>query len=167
MQTLNIFIENIYPEFGIDETEIHSKVKKMTTFILNQENVYKNSCLKDYKFDTLYFDIVLCNNKKIKEINRDYRQKDCATDVISFAMFADSPEDERFIFDNEINIGEIMVSLDKVAEQAEEHNQTFDDELYFLISHGILHCLGFDHLTDEDYKFMVDTQNSAKETLHV
>lgn len=167
MQTLNIFIENIYPEFEIDEVKVLSKVKKMTTFILNQENVYKNSCLKDYKFDTLYFDIVFCDNKKIRELNRDYRKKDAATDVISFAMFADSPPDERFIFDNEINIGEIVVSLDKVSEQAKEHHQSFDDELYFLIAHGILHCLGFDHLTDEEYKFMVDTQNSAKEALYV
>ena len=167
MQTLNIFVENIYPDFEIDEIKVLSKTRKLTEFILSQENVFANSCLRDYKFDTLYFDIVLCDNKKIQEINKEYRKKDSPTDVITFAIFADSPENERFIFDNEINLGEIIISLDKIKEQSNEHNQSFEDELYFLIAHGILHCLGFDHLTDEEYNFMINTQNKAKESLGV
>lgn len=167
MKKLNIFIENICPKFEIDEVQVLSNLKKITGFILKQKNILDKSCLKGYDFDVLCFDVVLCDNEKIQEINRDYREKDCPTDVISFAIFADSSPEERFIFDSEINLGEIIVSLDKIKEQAQEHNHSFDDELYFLLAHGILHCLGFDHLTDEDYNFMIDTQNKSKAVLGV
>ena len=59
-------------------------------------------------------------------------------------------------------MGEIIVSLDKIKEQAEDNNVTFESELYYLISHGILHLLGFDHQTQIEYDFMVDKQNKAK-----
>lgn len=167
MQILNIFIENIHPEFEIEESEVLASLKKITQFLLSEESILNDSCLKNYKFDTLCFDVVLCDNNKIQGINKEYRQKDCPTDVISFAIFADSPEEERFIFDDEINLGEIIISLDKIKEQAEEHKHSFEDELYFLLAHGILHCLGFDHLTDEEYNFMINTQNKAKESLNV
>lgn len=167
MKNLNIFIENIYDGFEIDEVQIHSGLKKITKYLLEQEDIIDKSCLKGYSYKTLCFDVVFCDNEKIREINKEYRQKDCPTDVISFAIFADSLPEERFIFDDEISLGEIIVSLDKIKEQAQEHNHSFEDELYFLLSHGILHCLGFDHLTDEDYNFMVDTQNKSKAVLSV
>ena len=167
MATLNIFIENIHPDFEINEIKIHSDAIKMTEFLLGQKEIMQNSCLKNYNFDSLSFDVVLCNNTEIQRINKEYRQKDCPTDVISFAIFADSEENERFIFDNEINLGEIIISLDKIEEQAKENNISFDEELNFILSHGILHCLSFDHLTDEDYNFMVNTQNKAKGSLYV
>ena len=55
-----------------------------------------------------------------------------------------------------------MISLDRVKEQAEENNIDFKNELFFVISHGILHLLGFDHQTEKDYNFMVDYQNKSK-----
>lgn len=167
MKNLNIFIENTYEGFEIDEVQIHSDLKKITKYLLEQKDIINKSCLKGYKYKTLCFDVVFCDNQKIREINKDYRQKDCPTDVISFAIFADSLPEERFIFDDEINLGEIIISLDKIKEQAQEHNHSFENELYFLLSHGILHCLGFDHLTDEDYNFMIDTQNKSKAVLSV
>ena len=85
-----------------------------------------------------------------------------STDVITFAIFADSPLNERFIIDSDISLGEIIISLDKVKEQADYNNVTFLDELYFIISHGILHLLGFDHQNDVDYNFMVENQKKAK-----
>ncbi len=167
MKTLNIFIENIYPDFKINEVEVLDNLKKITSYFLGKQEIMNNSCFIGYKFETLCFDVVLCDNHKIHEINKDYRHKDRPTDVISFAIFADSPEEERFIFDEEINLGEIIVSLDKVKEQSEEHNQSFEEELYFLLSHGVLHLFGFDHLTDEDYNFMVKAQNEVKAVLGV
>lgn len=162
MKTLNIFIENIYPDFDINEIGVLENLKKITSYFLDEQEILSNSCLADYSYGTLCFDVVLCDNQKIHEINRDYRQKDRPTDVISFAIFADSPEEERFILDDEINLGEIIISLDKVKEQAAENNQSFDEELYFLLSHGVLHLFGFDHLTDEDYNFMVRAQNEVR-----
>ncbi len=162
MTIVNVFIENIYENFEIDDVKILNNVKKITDFILKDDEVYKNSCLKDYDFDTISFDIVLCNNDYIHGINKEYRKKDKETDVITFAIFADSPVNERFVFDNEINLGEIIISLDKIEEQSNENNVSFDSELYYLISHGILHLLGYDHQSQEEYDFMVLNQNKAK-----
>lgn len=149
---INVFIENDYESFvfpqDIKLEDLTKQVVSMVGFFLNQQNWIEKSCLKNYDYNLLYFDVVLTNNEKIKEINSEYRQKDSATDVITFAIFADSPDDERFVFDNEINLGEIIVSLDKAYEQAISnchHNQKFEDELLFLFAHGILHLLGFDH----------------------
>lgn len=167
MKKLNIFIENIHPNFEIDEVQVLSNLQKITNFMIEQEDIVDRSCLNGYDYETLCFDVVFCDDEKIQEINREYRQKDRPTDVISFAIFADSLSGDRFILDDEINLGEIIVSLDTVKEQAEYHNNSFESELYFLLAHGVLHCLGFDHLTDEDYDFMMDTQNKSKAVLIV
>lgn len=172
MVKTNIFIENIYSDFKIDdfvldEKKILTGTKKILKYFLGSEEVLKNSCLKGYDYKTLSFDIVFCDNEKIHEINRDYREKDRPTDVITFALFADSSEDERFIFDDEINLGEILISLDKIHEQAKSNNHSFGDELFFLISHGIMHLLGYDHLSEEELEYMLEQQQKSMEKVNV
>lgn len=155
----NIFSENIYPEWEIDEKFFIDIAKKILKFYLNQEEVVENSCLKGYDFDTISFDFLYCDSVKTHEINREYRNKDYPADIITFAIFADS--DEKFIFDGEINLGEVIIALDKVIEEAAKKGVTKEYELSFLISHGILHLLGFDHQTEEDYNFIMELQNKA------
>ncbi len=167
MAAINIFIENIYPEMEVDAKKILADTKKILKYFLGNEEIYKNSCLKDYKFKTLCFDIVFCNNEKIHEINRDYREKDRPTDVITFALFADSTPEERFIFDDEINLGEILISLDKTQEQSIEREHSFNEELYFLVSHGIMHLLGFNHKLEEELEFMLTHQSKSMEKISV
>ncbi len=162
MTNLNIFLENTYEDYDIDEVMVHNNIVKMTDYIFKDNAIMSNSCLNKYKYDVVSFDIVFVNNEEIHRINKEYRHKDSPTDVITFAMFADSPEEERYIFDGEINLGEIIVSLDKIEEQSKENNVTFFDELYYLVSHGVLHLLGFDHQSEEEYNFMVENQNKAK-----
>lgn len=162
MTKLNIFLENTYENYNIDEILLYNNVLKMSELIFNDENIIKLSCLSDKKYKSVSFDIVLTDNDEMHRINKEYRQKDKPTDVITFAMFADSPENERYILDGDVNLGEIIVSLDKIEEQSKDNNISFLEELYYIISHGILHLLGFDHQTDEDYKFMVNYQNKAK-----
>ena len=154
---LNIFVEDTV-ESGLDLKKITQKLQKMTHYFLKKENYVKNSCLQGYEYKTLCFDIVLCNNGEIHRINKEYRNIDRPTDVISFAIFADSAPDERFIFDEEINLGEIILSIEKTKTQAAENGQTFEDELYFLLAHGILHLMGYDHLTEETLCEMWDIQ---------
>lgn len=154
MTDINIFIENEYEDFSqnIDTAKLTKDAVAMTEYFLKNKEWVNESCLKDYDFSLLYFDVVLCNDERIHEINHEYREKDCPTDVITFALFSDSPKEERFIFDNEINLGEIIISLDKALSQSKDksHEQeSFEDELYFLLAHGILHLLGYDHLTEE------------------
>ena len=106
-----------------------------------------------------------CDSEKTHQINREYRNKDYPADIITFAIFADS--EEKFIFDKEINLGEVIIALDKVKEEADKKGTSFDYELTFLISHGIMHLLGFDHKTEEDYNFVIGMQNKALERLNI
>jgi len=164
---VNIFVENIYSETEPDEVKFHDDAKKMFKFALSLEEVKEKYCLKNKKFNTLVFDIVLCGDEEIHRINKEYRNIDKPTDVITFAIFSDSPEEEKFIFDGEINLGEIIISLDTIKRQAEENKTTTEDELRLITAHGILHLLGFDHITECDYNFVVRTQNKVKEILNV
>lgn len=108
--------------------------------------------------------VTLMDNEHIHEINKKYRGVDKPTDVISFAIEEDDsdevpiilPEDEEF--DIPKNIGDIMVSMDKVKEQAEYLGHSEDRELGFLVVHGFLHLNGYDHMKEEDEKEMFGLQ---------
>lgn len=158
MTKLNIFSENI-TDLEIDEKKAISAAKKILKFYLENEKIFDLSCLKEQKFNTISFDILYANNEKTHEINREYRQKDYPADIITFAIFADS--EEKFVFDGEINLGEIIISLEKTEANANEKGIPFEAELYFLISHGIMHLLGFEHDTNEGYNFIIEAQTSA------
>lgn len=166
MTDLQIFLENIYPDYKIDDKKIYENILKIADFIFKYPQVAAECCLAGYKYETVSFDIVLMNNDEIHRINKEYRQKDSPTDVITFAIFADSPEEERYIIDGDVALGEIMVSLDKIETQAIENNVSFDDELNYIIAHGILHLLGYDHLSEPEYNFMVEIQNKAKAVVY-
>ncbi|AQP52940.1 rRNA maturation RNase YbeY [Vagococcus penaei] len=105
--------------------------------------------------------VTFVDNAAIQEINRTYREKDMPTDVISFAI-EDETDDELAIewddFDIPRNIGDIIVSFDKIVEQATEYKHSFERELGFLVVHGFLHLNGYDHLTEDEEKEMFDLQ---------
>lgn len=163
--TTDIFSENIHKTLEVDEKKAIDIAKKILKFYLNEEKIFNKSCLSDKDFNSISFDILYCDNEKTHGINKEYRGKDYPADIITFAVFADS--EEKFIFDGEINLGEIIISLDKVSENAQEKGVNFEDELYFLISHGIMHLFGFDHQTNEDYNFIIEAQNAALKSLEV
>lgn len=163
MTKLNLFSENIYEDWEVDEKYFIDIAKEILKFYLKE--VEELSCLNNQQFDTISFDFLYCDSKKTHEINREYRQKDYPADIITFAIFADS--DEKFIFDGEINLGEVIIALDKVIEESEKKGTTKEHELAFLISHGILHLLGFDHQTEEEYNFIIDLQNRALEYVKI
>lgn len=160
MTKYNIFSENIYDNWQIDEKLFIDTAKKILKFYLSLSDVYEKSCLNSFDYNTISFDFLYCDSVKTHEINREYRNKDYPADIITFAIFADS--EEKFVFDGEINLGEVIIALDKVIEEADKKGVTKEYELSFLISHGILHLLGFDHQTEEDYNFMVQIQDKTK-----
>lgn len=108
--------------------------------------------------------VTLMDNEHIHEINKKYRGVDKPTDVISFAIEEDDPDEVPIIlpedeeFDIPKNIGDIMVSMDKVKEQAEYLGHSEDRELGFLVVHGFLHLNGYDHMKEEDEKEMLGLQ---------
>lgn len=154
---INVFTENIYPDWEIDEVKCVAITRKIVEYYLEQ--LLDISCLDGFDFESLTFDILFCDSEKTHQINRDYRDKDYPADIITFAIFAD--DETKFVLDEDINLGEILLALDKVREEAKKHNVSDEYELYFLIAHGILHLLGFDHQTAEDYNFVVEVQKKA------
>lgn len=108
------------------------------------------------KLEKLYeFSIILVESDKIHEINREYRNIDKETDVISFASL-----DDHLLFDlNEIiELGDIFININAIRYQAHDYGHSLKREFCFLVTHGILHLLGYDHLNKEDEKRMFDLQ---------
>ena len=114
-------------------------------------------------------DVNLVNDEEIHQINRDYRNVDRITDVISFA-FNDDDSSLGMIKDEEIPhlLGEIFICIPQALRQAKEIGNSDERELSFLFVHGLLHLLGYDHMKEEDAKIMFPLQdeilNIVKET---
>ena len=113
--------------------------------------------------DTAEMSVTFMNNQEIQEINRTYREKDMPTDVISFALEEAGDDEFDIIFDEVAfdlprNLGDIMISVERAQEQAEEYGHTLDRELGFLALHGFLHINGYDHMTPEDEQEMFGLQ---------
>lgn len=106
--------------------------------------------------------VIIVDNEEIQNINREYRQKDYITDVISFAVEELAPEDNfpaiEEVMDLPRELGDIFVSFDRAQEQAVEYGHSEKRELGFLVVHGFLHLNGYDHMTDEEEAEMFDLQ---------
>lgn len=99
--------------------------------------------------------VSIVSEKNIHEINRTYRNKDSVTDVISFAFLDNDPKrDELLHSKNEVDLGEIYICLNRAKKQAKDYNHSLERELDFLFVHGLLHLLGYDHMTKEDENIM-------------
>lgn len=163
----NIYSENEFEGWKPDEKDILNKTKKIFDSYTGMPEIYDNSCLAGRGFNSVAFDFLFCDGEKTHIINREYRNKDYPADIITFAVFADSAEEEKFILDMEINLGEIIIGLDRVIDEAEKKGIAKEEELFFLISHGILHLLGFDHQTENDFNFVVSHQKKALESIGI
>lgn len=96
--------------------------------------------------------LMFANNEEIRILNRDYRNKDQATDVLSFPQYDDL--DQAMDMYEELILGDIVISLEKAVEQAEDFGHTVEREICYLTVHSVLHLLGYDHMTEEDKKEM-------------
>ena len=120
------------------------KIEEFTRFVVSELKIKDN-----------YFNIIIIDNEEIRKINKEYRGIDDKTDVISFAL-----EDYKDINDSYIKIlGDIYISYEQAENQASHFGNTTLEELFFLILHGILHLLGYDHMNLEDEKIMFELQD--------
>lgn len=140
--SLNKF--NIY---NTTEYDLNEEIKHM------KKNLKK--CLKIEKVKNARFNVILIDNKEIKEINAKYRNINKETDVISFAL-EDEKEENTFL--NKRILGDIYISVDKAKSQSKEYGHSLIRELSFLSVHGLLHLLGYDHIEKEDEKIMFEKQ---------
>lgn len=102
--------------------------------------------------------VTIVDNEKIHRLNREYRGIDRPTDVLSFPLWE---PDEEWVIDEEeeeVMLGDIVISLPKAKEQAAEYGHTLARELGFLAVHGFLHLLGYDHETEQEEKEMFSRQ---------
>ena len=105
--------------------------------------------------------VTFTDNEKIRELNAQYRNIDRATDVLSFPLFDEDFEDEE-----ELALGDVVLSLEKAQEQAKEYGHSFEREVAFLVVHSVLHLLGYDHETsEEDEKEMFFRQEEIMKLL--
>ena len=136
------------------ECDITYEIEKLEEY-LDEEKIrdFGNSILKseyneEYEKNDYYLSLLITTNDVIQTINRDYRNKDAVTDVISFAY----NETENI---GPMNIlGDIVISLDRVKEQAKEYGHSDEREFYYVFCHGLLHLLGYDHIIEEEKAVM-------------
>lgn len=114
--------------------------------------------------DDVEVSCVLVDDERIHEINREYRHIDRSTDVISFAM---EDNDQFYVEGMPRTLGDIFISVDHAKKQAEEYGHTLRREMCFLFTHGILHLLGYDHMTDEQEKEMFGLQDQILGALSI
>ncbi|MGM0254327.1 MULTISPECIES: rRNA maturation RNase YbeY [unclassified Enterococcus] len=142
----------------IDETNTVSETKIKEIDELLQFAAKKLSLSDETEMSVTFMD-----NPSIQEINRTYRGKDAPTDVISFALEDEGEDEIPVIFEEDDEpiprvLGDIMISIDRAKEQAEEYGHSYDRELGFLAVHGFLHINGYDHMTPEDEAEMFGLQ---------
>lgn len=122
--------------------------------------------------------LLLVNNEEIKQLNREYREKDSATDVLSFPMIELDPFDEFSYHETleqyvvpgtrEVVLGDIVISVEMAIEQAKEYGHSLQRELAFLMVHGLLHLLGYDHeKDDQNEQAMIKLQEHILQALNL
>ena len=114
----------------------------------------------------LYVNVVLTNPKNIRRINREYRNIDKETDVLSFPMF-EKEELGTLNCDNLDVLGDIVISIERVRKQAEEYEHSFERELSYMVVHGFYHLMGYDHMTEEEKVIMRGKEENILSKLNI
>lgn len=151
-------IDDINLKNKINLKEYKSDVKKILEILFTLKDIQKSKIFH-LDISKIRFDISFCTDKTIKEINKQYRNKDKATDVITFSLFAD--DENCIIHRKTADLGQIIISVETADMQKQENNNTLKKEILTLTVHGILHLLGFDHIEKKDYDFVVRIQNKV------
>ena len=143
---MEILIQNNQDQHPIDVAQFQSQVGQIL------EKLDETDC---------ELSLLLTDNVEIQELNRTYRDLDKATDVLSF------PQDEDAVNETgDTLLGDVVISVETAARQAEEHHLSFNEELILLAIHGILHLLGYDHeRSPQDARIMQDKTQEVFETL--
>lgn len=127
---------------SVSENKIH-EIDELLQFAANYLELPENTEMS----------VTFMDNAAIQVINREYRGKDAPTDVISFALEETGEGEVPVIFEEEVSLprelGDIMISIERAREQAEEYGHSYDRELGFLALHGFLHINGYDHISQK------------------
>ena len=127
-----------------EKEEYKELIGKVLQKCFNEENLENKK---------LYVNVVLTDSKNMKNINKEHRGIDKETDVLSFPMY-EKNELENIHLENEDILGDMVISIEKVQEQAQEYGHSFERELAYMIVHSFYHLLGYDHMNETDKKEM-------------
>ena len=133
-------IDITYDISDVQEFMDEEKINEFVDIILEHEKLENT--------ENTYVSFLITTNDVIQNINSEYRGKDTPTDVISFAY---NETENIGPFDI---LGDNIISAEKVTEQAKEYGHSTEREFYYVLCHGMLHLLGYDHIDDEDKKVM-------------
>ena len=140
-----------------ENKENEKKIKK----VLNQ--CYKTENLNP---EYLYVNIILTNPENIRKYNKEYRNIDSETDVLSFPMF-EKGELNNFKSCCKEVLGDIIISLERVEQQAKEYGHSFQRELAYMVVHGFYHLMGYDHINEDDKKVMRAKEENILKALKI
>ena len=102
----------------------------------------------------IVINLCLSDDNEVQTLNRDFRNMDKPTNVLSFANIDDENFDKNIELFDEIELGDIIIALETMQREAEEKNISLKDHFCHLLTHGILHLLGFDHIEDDEAEYM-------------
>lgn len=149
--------------------ELINKIKLTIDFALKEEGVKI-----PYQISLLFVD-----NEEIRTINKENRNIDRETDVLSFPMldyekdkvykdmYLDYEFDETFMDGDELVLGDIVLSLEKALEQSKEYNHSFEREASYLVVHSVLHLLGYDHMEEKEKKIMRNEEEKILSKMNI
>lgn len=125
------------------------------------EEIIEKTLNREKRKENLEVSLSLVTSEEIRDLNKQYRGKDRATDVLSF------PAGEEFLPEGEILLGDIVISTEAVMEQAREYGHSVEREIAYLFLHGLLHLLGYDHLESEDKIKMRKVEDEILDQLEI
>lgn len=147
------------------DLEENSKYEEIIKKVVEQ--CFKEENMEDSK---LYISITLTTPEHIHEINKQYRNVDRATDVLSFPMFEKEEIDNKIAkhdFEHEDVLGDIVISIEQVEKQAKEYVHSFEREFAYMLVHGFYHLMGYDHIKEEDKVIMRPKEEKVLEKLGI
>ena len=142
---------------------IYNKTKgsNLKQYYTDLDKIFE-SCLTTLKIDKeVDVAVILIRSKAIQKLNKQYRNIDKSTDVISFAI----QDSEELMLDDTLDIGDIYINVDSAVSQALDYGHSIRREFCFLFIHGLLHCFGYDHMNEKDEKIMFELQNKILDPL--
>jgi len=150
-----VVINNMQHRIDVDD-RLEELIRKTVEMALNLEGVRSD----------LEVSVALVDNDYIRELNKTYRGKDAPTDVLSFPMLEPGEVDD-VPSEGEVEqlLGDIVISLEKAEEQAKSYGHSFEREVAFLVVHGVLHLLGYDHEIEEERKIMRQKEEEVLKAL--
>lgn len=157
---MSVLIDNRQENIKVDDA-LEILVTQVVDKVLDFEG-----CEEEYEVS-----ISFVNNEEIRSLNMTYRGIDKATDVLSFPMLDFTEEEEEDdsdeYIDEELALGDIVISMEKTLEQSKEYGHSFNRELAFLLVHGMLHLLGYDHEVEASEGEIFEKQEKILEEMNL